>query len=92
MSPDEIYCSECIHRSTFGRNIGCMYLSDTGQPRGCPPGTACTKRVIGPTVNRSKIYSVVDPEVRQKRQEENRKRSEMIAYKGDALRRMRVKE
>lgn len=92
MSPDEEFCSVCIHRTHMGRNIGCLYLTDTGEPRGCPPGRACTKREIGPTFNRSKIYSVVDPEARKKQNEENAKRSEMIGYKEDALKRMRVKE
>ena len=93
MTPeDEKYCAECTHRSRFGRNIGCLYLTDTGQPRGCPPGIGCNKREIGPTANRSKIYSAIDPEVRKKQKEENAKRCEMIAYKDEALKRMRVKE
>lgn len=93
MSPeDEKYCSECIHRSKVNRNIACLYITDTGSHRGCPAGVGCDKREIGPTVDRSKIYSVVDPNVRQKQREEHEKRNEMIAYKEDALRRMRVKE
>ena len=92
MTPDEEFCSVCIHRSKIWGKVGCMYLKDTGDPRGCPPGERCTKREIGDQINRSKPYSCLDPEVKKKQREENAKRTEMIGYKGDALRRMRVKE
>ena len=92
MTPDELFCSVCIHHTKINRNIGCLYITDTGKPRGCPPGEKCTVREIGPTANRSKIYSVIDPDARKKKREEDKQRNEMIAYRGEALKRMRIKE
>lgn len=53
---DEKRCSKCIHRSLirgFGRqDIGCLYIIDKGESRGCDFGVNCTKFKKGPCVRR----------------------------------------
>lgn len=53
---DEERCSKCIHRSPIrGFNkldIGCLYILDKGEPRGCDFGVNCTKFEKGPCYRR----------------------------------------
>lgn len=50
-------CKKCQHRSTFGGfhlvEIGCLYILDTGKPRGCDFGANCDKFKEGPCLRRA---------------------------------------
>ena len=41
-------CSGCIYHKKiqyagYGSTFGCVYILETGVPRGCPPGPHCKK-------------------------------------------------
>lgn len=89
---DRKRCAKCKYHTYIGGLTCCLYILDTGEPRGCQFGVKCDKFDKGKTNKRSQIYSVIDTNVRVARDKEIKKRNEMIAYKGDALKRMRIKE
>lgn len=89
---DRKHCKKCRHHSLLSGNVVCcLYILDTHEPRGCKFGIGCDKYVKGKVMQRSFIYSVTDPEVRITRDKEYKSRNEMIAYKGEAIKRMRIK-
>ncbi len=90
---DRKHCAKCKHHTWISGSItACLYILDTGESRNCQFGVKCDKFEKGHVVNRNFLYSVLDPEVRLKEQEDRKSRNEMIAYKGEALKRMRIKE
>lgn len=89
---DRRHCAKCKYHTYISGLTCCLYVLDTGKPRGCQFGVKCDKFEKGAVNKRSHIYSVMDPQVKLNRSKENKERSEMIAYKGEALKRMRIKE
>lgn len=89
---DRRHCAKCKYHTYIGGLTCCLYILDKGEPRGCQFGVKCDKFEKGKINKRSQIYSVIDPQVKVTRDKEYKQRNEMIAYKGDALKRMRIKE
>ena len=87
------HCKKCQHHSLVNNTRPvCVFILDTGIPRGCKFGVGCIRFVKGAPVSRNTEYTIKDPVVKERRNEESRKRIEMIGYRGDALKRMRIKE
>lgn len=61
-------CKKCQHRSMFGGfcrvEIGCLYILDTGKPRGCDFGVNCNKFKEGPCLRRMTggVYEIEEGE------------------------------
>ena len=89
---DRRRCSKCKYRTYISGLTCCLYVLDTGKPRGCQFGVKCDKFEKGKPDARNRIFSVIDPDARVKYKEDVMKKNDMIAYKGDALKRMRIKE
>lgn len=51
---DRDFCEKCIYRADKSRSYlyTCDYFYLTGKLRGCKPGTACEKRVIGSRITK----------------------------------------
>lgn len=83
---DEIRCKRCKYHGMCGNTVTCDYILEKKEPRGCPVGENCTR--FEPGKRKQKTTSYVMTEAMK---EEKRHRSEMIGYKVDALKRMRIK-
>ena len=83
---DERRCKRCKYHGMCGNAVTCDYILEKKEPRGCPVGENCTR--FEPGKRKQKTTSYVMTEAMK---EEKRHRSEMIGYKGEALRRMHIK-
>lgn len=79
-------CMRCKYHGRGASQTICEYILEKNEPRGCPVGENCTR--FEPGKRKQKTTSYVMTEAMK---EEKRHRSEMIGYKGDALRRMHIK-
>ena len=90
---DRKRCRKCKHRTYITHTVCCLYVLDKREPRGCKFGVGCTKFEAGKPPKRDYLFApITTEEVRKAREEEHRKRVEMIGYKGEALKRMRIRK
>lgn len=58
MEPKE--CKGCIFRGKTGADSSCDFIYLTNQPRGCPAGKGCTRKVTGKKLRKRNDISVRD--------------------------------
>lgn len=80
-------CKKCIYHNNEGGRITCDFILKRLEPRGCEAGLKCTRFESGA---RKKSKKYIDENARSAMKAESDSRNEMIAYKGEALKRMRV--
>lgn len=83
---DEIRCKRCKYHGMCGNTVTCDYILEKKEPRGCPVGENCTRFEPGKRKQKTNNYAMTES-----MKEEKRHISEMIGYKVDALKRMRIK-
>lgn len=83
---DERRCMRCKYHGWGASQVTCDYILEKKEPRGCPVGENCTRFEPGKRKQKTDFYKMNDA-----MKEEKKRRSEMIGYKGDALKRMHLK-